>query len=166
MRNGKATDCLDEEAMHDKMHGIKTVNSEQEQYMQTFDFSTIYTDKVLENKVSSLISKMLDRTTAYKAYADLEKLGRETTPYIIMQMDDFRELPVSSISLKNKNRNAFEGVRHIGVKKVTDVLSEILAQLEGKRFSYMANDEKSEEDRKSDIYLWRAWLMKGIPILI
>ena len=115
---------------------------------------------VLANKVSTLISKMLDKQTASKAYADLEQLGRKATPYIIMQMEDFRELPVTSISLKNKNRDAFEGIRHIGVKKVVDVLSEILTQLEGKRFSYIANDEKSDEDRKRDIYAWREWLLK------
>ena len=125
-----------------------------------FDFSTIYTDKVLKNKVSSIISKMLDKEISNKAYADLEKLGTKATPYIIMQMDDFRELPVSSMSLKNKNRHAFEGIRHIGVKKVTDVLSEILTQLEGMRFSYISSAEKSEEDRKRDIYEWRAWLLK------
>ena len=142
--------------MQDRTHGIKSIKP----YVHNFDFSTIYTDKVLENRVSSLISKMLDKKTANKAYADLEKLGREATPYIIMQMEDFRELPVNSISLKNKNIDAFEGIRHIGVKKVADVLSEILTQLEGKYFSYISNDEKSDEDRKRDIYAWREWLLK------
>ena len=156
LREGNATNCLDEDAMQDSTRGIKSMKS----YVLTFDFSTIYRDKVLENKVSLLISKMLDEQTANRAYADLEKLGREATPYIIMQMTDFRQLPVTSISLKNKNRNSFEGIRHIGVKKVADVLSEILAQLEGKRFSYFPYDERSDDDRKRDIYEWREWLLK------
>ena len=138
---------------------VEKKEREPKQNISTFDFSTIYTDKVLKNKVSSLISKMLDKTTANKAYADLEKLGAKATPYIIMQMDDFRELPVTSISLKNRSIDAFEGIRHIGVKKVADVLSEILAQLEGISFSYIPNDVKSDDDRKRDIYEWRAWLM-------
>ena len=99
LREGNATNCLDEDTMQDRTHSIKSIKP----YVDNFDFSTIYTDKVLENRVSSLISKMLDKKTANKAYADLEKLGREATPYIIMQMEDFRELPVTSISLKNKN---------------------------------------------------------------
>lgn len=160
LRVGKATDCLDEDVMQGRTSIMPRVDSEQEQNILTFDFSTIYTDRVLANKVSTLISKMLDKQTASKAYADLEQLGRKATPYIIMQMEDFRELLVISISLKNKNRDAFEGIRHIGVKKVVDVLSEILTQLEGKRFYYIANDEKSDEDRKRDIYAWREWLLK------
>jgi len=126
--------------------------------IENFYFLKKYHNQLLKKKVKDLISQMFELSMARKAYADLENLGKEAIPYIIMQMDDYRKLVLKTISFKNKSRDAFEGVRHIRVETVTDVLSEILTQLEGKRFSYISNYEKSNEDRRKDIYQWKLWL--------
>ena len=126
--------------------------------IENFNFSKKYSNQLIKQKVKNLINLMLKASTARKAYSDLENLGRTATPYIIMEMEDYHELPLKSISLRNKNKDSFEGIRHIKVEVVADVLSEILTQLEGEKFVYVANDEKTNKDRRRDIYQWKLWL--------
>ena len=128
--------------------------------IENYDFSTRFNDISLEKKVKILINNIVKPSQAQKACEGLEKLGHKATPYIIMQMDNFKQLPYNTISFKNKN--AFEAVRHIKVKKVVDVLSEVLSQIEGKVFINISNERKTDLDRKRDIYLWKLWLYKKI----
>ena len=130
--------------------------------IENFDFSKKYNEQLLKKKVKLLINRMLEASTARKAYSDLENLGKKATPYIIMEMNDYRKVAEKTISLKNKNKDSFEGIRHIGVEVVADVLSEILKQVEGKIFSYIPNEQETNEERRKEIYQWKLWLYKKI----
>lgn len=109
-----------------------------------------FDNNAMKNDVKAIIEEMLVPSKAREAYGKLEKLGKKYVPYIVLEMDDFRALPVRSISLRNKSANAFEGIRHIGVEKVTDVLSEILTQLTGHTSHY--GEIQTDEDRIENIY--------------
>jgi hypothetical protein len=117
----------------------------------------IYSDKDFNKKVTLIIEDMLSPKKARNAYKNLEELGDKAVPYIIMNMDDRRELPVKQISLVNKSPNAFEGIRHYGPKQVVDALSAILNQITGESF-FSIHNGSSEEVRTEDVKAWKIWL--------
>ena len=107
-----------------------------------------FDDSRLKNAVRTLISEMLDPNKALNAYVKLEKLGKDAVPYIVLEMNDFRELPVKSILFAK---------RKVTVHQVTDVLSIILTKITGQGFS-LNFDEKSLNEKVYNIYKWRHWI--------
>ena len=128
--------------------------------IEHFNFSKKFNNRKIENRVKMLISEISNTASAQKACEELEAMGSKAVPYIIMNMDNYQKLPYSTISLRNKNPKAFEEYRHIKVKKVSDILSEILSQIEGISFSNKSNDIRTDIDRKKEVYLWKQWLFK------
>ena len=104
-----------------------------------------FNDKRLQNQVHSLITEMLSPNKATRAYVKLEKLGKNAVPYIVLQMDDFRELPVKSLMLNTETE--------VKVQEVTDALSIILTKITGQQFSPNF-DEKSLDEKILTIYRW------------
>ena len=86
-----------------------------------------FNDSRLINRVQTLITEMLDPNKAKNAYAKLGKLGKESVPYIVLQMDDFREVPVKNMSIDNNKK--------IELTYVTDALSVVLTKLMDTQFS-------------------------------
>ncbi len=130
--------------------------------IEHFDFSKKFNNRKIENRVKMLIAEVSNTTTAQKACEELEAMGSKAVPYIIMNMDNYQKLPYSTISLQNKNPKAFEEYRHIRVKRVSDVLSEVLSQITGVVLSSKSNDIKTDIDRKKEVYLWKQWLYKKV----
>ena len=125
------------------------------------DNASSQTDK----RVAKLIEKMLNERTEHRAFADLEALGCPAVPSIIDRMDDRRDLPDNSISLRNKSRQAWESLRHYRVEKVVDALDAILNQMTGESFGYIDTDkdEKTQDaEREKVVRGWREWL-KNTP---
>jgi len=117
-----------------------------------------YTDTRIYNKVKSLIDGMLDEKRVVQSYIELEKLGHTATPYIIMQMDDYRDLSNRSISLPVVN--TFESIAHYSPKKVVDLLSIVLSRIEGKSFSPELANGGSKIQRDNEVKAWITWLYK------
>lgn len=113
----------------------------------------------VDQQVAMLIGKMLSKRTEERAFADLEALGCTAVPAIVKRMDDRRRLPIPAISLENKSRDAFEGLRHYGPEKVVDALAAILHQLTGQDFGFIYNGA-TEEERTRAVNGWRDWLRK------
>ncbi len=103
-----------------------------------------FNDTRLKSHIQTLINEMLDPNKATKAYVELEKLGKESVPYIVLQMDDFRELPVKNMIDYN----------NIKVTYVTDALSVILTKLTTTQISRNIVG-KSLNDKIQNIYQWR-----------
>jgi len=133
--------------------------SKKDDIVQNIDLKQKYSNKNLNGKVKLLIEQLLDPNTQQSAVDKLVNLEPEATAYIIMNMDDYRELPDKTITLVNKSPNAFEAHRFIGVRKVADALSEILTQREGKFFINKSIKDITDNDRKKDIYSWKKWLL-------
>ena len=108
--------------------------------------------------VKLLIKEMLDKKSANQAYIDLEKLGNKAVPYIIMQMNDYRELGQKSISFQNRSLNMFEGIVHYSPQKVIDLLSILLNRIENENFYVELANGGSEIQRKNVIKAWITWL--------
>jgi len=130
----------------------------QNSVVQNFDLKKVYNDQELNRKVKLLIEQLLNKNTQQSAVDSLINLEPSATPYIIMNMDDYRQLPDRTITLVNKSPNAFESHRFAGVRKVTDALSEILSQREGKVFTRLSIDDITDKDRAKDINAWKSWL--------
>ena len=108
-----------------------------------------FNDSRLINRVQTLINEMLDPNKATNAYAKLGKLGKESVPYIVLQMDDFRELPVKNMIVNNNKK--------IEVTYVTDALAVVLTKLTNTQISRNIIGTKVG-DKVSNIYRWRHFI--------
>jgi len=117
-------------------------------------------DKKVYSKVKGYInrsSNILFQANSFKKLLNFEENG---VPYIILHMDNFKKLPINSITLENRNPNAFERYRHYGPELVIDALDAILNQITGEYFGNIVNGEATEEMRLSVLNGWRVYLFK------
>jgi len=113
----------------------------------------------INNKIKKIISNITNRMREQKSLKKLEEFGVTGVPYIILALDDFRELPVKSISLGNKSSDAFEGIRHYGPYLAVDALAAILNQITGEHFGFIYNgDDTTDEQRRRCIKGWYIYL--------
>ncbi len=110
----------------------------------------------LYTKVKQLIDKTTKKDTQMAAFTELENLGPNSVPAIIMLMDDRRDLAVPEISLENPPDN-WEGIRHYGPKKIVDAMDAILNQITNESFGNIHNSG-SERERVEAVNGWRIYL--------
>ena len=108
-------------------------------------------------KVRPLIEAMLSRRTEEKAFADLEVMGKDAVPAMVMFMDDRRKLPIQHIALRNDG--GFEAFRQYGPQVVVDAVAALLNQITGEIFDFISNGA-SERERKEAINAWRIYLYR------
>ena len=120
-------------------------------------------EQSIDRQVAVLIEKMVVEKTEQQAFSNLEALGCTAVPAIIKRMDDRRNLPDPSISLRNKSPDAFEGIRHYGPQVVVDALAAILNQITGRHFGFIYNGA-TEVERTKTIQGWRDFLKKTPPV--
>lgn len=108
-------------------------------------------------KVRPFIEAMLSRRTEEKAFADLEAMGKDAVPAMIMFMDDRRKLPIQHIALRNDG--GFEAFRQYGPQVVVDAVAALLNQITGEIFDFISNGA-SERERKEAINAWRIYLYR------
>jgi hypothetical protein len=93
----------------------------------------------------------------------LEEYGVSGVPYIILGLNDFRKLPVKSISLINDFPDAFEGIRHYSPHLVVDALAAILNQITGVHFGFIYNGNDTTDDQRNQCirgwYIYLYYLM-------
>jgi len=117
-------------------------------------------DKKLYSKVKHYINNTTNILFEHNSFEKLEEMGDIAVPYIILLLDNFKKLPIKSISLRNKNENAFEGYRHYGPELVIDALTAILNQITGEDFGSIYNGEVTQEERILALNGWRIYLYK------
>jgi hypothetical protein len=108
-------------------------------------------------KVRPLIEAMLSRHTEEKAFAELEAMGKDAVPAMIMFMDDRRKLPIQHIALRNDG--GFEAFRQYAPQVVVDALAALLNQTTGEIFGFIFNGA-SERERKEGVDAWRIYLYR------
>lgn len=114
-------------------------------------------EKTIDEQVSALIAKMLNKSTEQQAFHGLEALGCAGVPAMIGQMDDRRTLPDPNITLSNNYPEAFDERRSYEPKVVADALAAILSQITGQDFGFIYNGA-TEPQRKKTIQGWRDYL--------
>lgn len=146
-------------AISDAKNSKEIINEiKHQKYLADQELPSKLNNEKLNNRVKLLIEMMLKKRTAKKAYTELQKIGKEGTPYIIRHMNDYRKLPVQSISLVNTSPNSFEGLRHYSPKVVVDVLSAILSQIEKQSFYPSISNGGSQTQRENEVNAWKIWL--------
>ncbi len=106
-------------------------------------------------EVEDLIHKMSDPKEAEGAYRDLAALGKMAAPAIVLQMENFQELPVQSL-----NTSLDPGIQvTYKPKVVVDALAVTLDQIAGTSFGRIGNGGSARE-REAVIYGWKVWLTK------
>jgi hypothetical protein len=122
-------------------------------------------DNTLNNNIRNIINNITNRRMQQDGFRRLENYGNDGIPYIILFLDDFRQLPIRSISLENNFPGAFEGIRHYGPYLVVDALAAILNQITGESFGSIYNgDDTSDEERRQCINGWYIYLYYLINI--
>ena len=122
--------------------------------------------KTLIASLRAIRADVIGRDAAIKTqqsiFSSLEKLGTAAVPAIVMQMNDFRPLPVSYIKLQNNfGRPGFEAYRQYSPDAVVDALSALLNQITGHDFGYIANGA-SRGKRQAAVNGWRVYASEQI----
>jgi len=125
-------------------------------FVKEYDFSKRYHNEELNSRVKQLIEKALIEGSVKEAYAELKGLDKSYVPYLILNMDDFRKLPYTSLSFINTSPNAFEGIAHYRVEKVVDLLSMITKRISNA--SIYAYQYDNNEQRQHLVQDWKVWL--------
>jgi hypothetical protein len=123
-------------------------------------FENIIIDNNLYNEVNNYIINITNISFEHNSFEKLEDMGKIAVPYIILLLDNFNELPIKSIVLRNKSKNAFEANRQYSPKLVIDALTAILNQITGERFGSIYNGEATQEERILVLKGWRVYLYK------
>lgn len=117
--------------------------------------------------LASRVSRLIDATTKSaraqdEALADLEMLGMPATPYLIGHLNDMRPLAKQELSLENKSKAGFEGMRHYSPDTVHDALSAVLNQITGESFVFVYNGG-SPQQREDNRRKWIEWCQAKFP---
>jgi hypothetical protein len=125
-----------------------------EQLYKNFEINIAVNDVI-----NNIISNMTNRSLELECFERLEEIGEVGVPYIISALNDFRELPIKNISLRNYSKDAFEGIRHYGPHLVVDALTAILNQITGESFGFIYNGkDTTNEERERSIRGWYIYL--------
>ena len=110
----------------------------------------------LYKKVKELIDKTTQKETQMDAFRQLEKLGLDGVPAMIMLMDDRRDLAIPAITFVNPPGH-WDGLRHYGPRKVVDAISAILNEITSQGFGSIYNGA-SERERQEAVNGWKIYL--------
>lgn len=114
----------------------------------------------LLDELGSLGERNLPRDLAKsrqdEVFRELEELGETAVTAMIAAMDDRRPLAVPSISLVNKSKDSFEGLRHYAPRQIVDAMSAILSQITGAPLSRTVNGG-SVRERDAEVASWRIY---------
>jgi hypothetical protein len=148
----------------------KQVRSEillQQKVLGAIEKSIPPVDHALLGKVGKLIDATTRKDTQTDAFRQLEALGWDGVPAMILLMDDRRDLAVPHIELENQPGH-FEGIRQYGPRQVVDAVAAILNQITAENFGFIYSGDVTEEDRMEAVAGWGMYLYhwkksEGVP---
>jgi hypothetical protein len=114
-------------------------------------------DEAMDRKIKRLIDELVIEERETAAFEELSSMGLGAVPYIILHMDDFRELPIKYAMVIDESPDGFEEWFHYGPKTVIDMLNIIVNQLTRTSFGYILNGGTNEE-RQRVLDGWRIYL--------
>ena len=123
-----------------------------------YDFATRYKNGEMYQTVRGLIAKVLNPQTTKEAYAQLQKLPAEYVPYIIMNMNDRRAIPVQLLSFTKDTEHTFESVPHYDVRRVIEVLDLVSKYILKRNMPRPEYTHYHNRMYNSLLKRWRLWL--------
>jgi hypothetical protein len=120
-------------------------------------------DEDLECKIKGLIDDLTIYEKEMVAFDEIIAMGREAVPYIIVYMNDYRELPIKYARLFIDDPDWFEDIIQYSPELVIDTLGVILMGLVQTHFGNTWNNGTNEE-RQRALDGWRIYLyyFKGL----
>lgn len=120
-------------------------------------YESFLRDEDMDRKIKGLIGELVIPEREMAAFDELLKIGKEAVPYIILHMDDYRELPIKYAMVIDDSPDAFEEWVHYGPKLVIDMLGIVLGKLTKASFGFIYNGGTNEE-RQRTLNGWRIYL--------
>jgi hypothetical protein len=111
----------------------------------------------MNRKIKKLIDELVIEEKEIAAFDELLGMGKEAVPYIILHMDDYRELPIKYAMVIDDSPDAFEEWLHYGPKLVIDTLEIVVDKLSKTSFGFIHNGGTNEE-RQRTLNGWRIYL--------
>ncbi len=142
----------------DLISEIETEVMAQEKILRNYKGRPVSSNISDFDKVRTLINYMTIPGNQFYSFAELERMGNEAVPAIIYLMDDYRDLPAHSISLRNNFPDAFEAYRHYGPECIVDALAALLNQITGESSGAFIYNGGSDRERQHTIDFWRIYL--------
>lgn len=120
-------------------------------------YETFLRDEAMDRKIKGLVDELVIEEREMAAFEELLMIGRDAIPYIILCMDDYRELPIKYVRIIDDSPDAWEEWVHYGPKLVIDMLSILSGQLSRASFGFIHNGGTNEE-RQRALDGWRIYL--------
>lgn len=141
----------------------------QQEVLGAFEKFIPRVDRALLEKVRNLIDATTRKDTQMDAFRQLEALGWDGVPAMILLMDDRRDLAIPHIELENQADDHFEGIRQYSPREVVDAVAAILNQITAEDFGSIYNGDGSEQDRMDAVAGWGMYLYywkksAGVPL--
>jgi hypothetical protein len=126
-------------------------------------YESFVRDEIMDHKIKRLIGELIIEQKETAAFEELRMMGRDAVPYIILYMDDYRELPIKNIQLENNCLDAWEDTIYYRPELVIDMLGLILNELTKSNFGQTWADGTNEERQRS-LDGWRIYLYYTYPM--
>jgi hypothetical protein len=120
-------------------------------------YESFLRDEAMDRKIKGLIDELIIEEKEMAAFDELLKIGRNAVPYIILHMDDYRELPIKYARLTNDHPDAWESIVQYRPELIIDTLQIILLDLTGNSFGHTWTDGTNAE-RQRALDGWRVFL--------
>jgi hypothetical protein len=114
-------------------------------------------DETMNRKIKRIIDELVIEEREMAAFDELLAMGREAVPYIILHMDDYRELPIKYARVEINDPDWWESMAQYSPKLVIDTLEIVLTGLTKVNFGYTWNGGINEERRRI-LDGWRIYL--------
>jgi hypothetical protein len=108
----------------------------QQKTLDAFEKLVPPVDQALLEKVRKLIDATTRKESQMDAFRQLETLGWNGVPAMILLMDDRRDLAVPHIELENPPGH-FEGIRQYSPQEVMDAVAAILNKITAENFGFI-----------------------------
>jgi hypothetical protein len=114
-------------------------------------------DESMNRRVKRLIDELAIEERELTAFDELRMIGMEAVPYIILHMDDYRELSIKHAEVEIIYPDTWESIAYYGPELVIDMLGIILGRPTMNNFGHTWSDGTNEE-RQRMLDGWRIYL--------
>jgi hypothetical protein len=139
-----------EETFNDILEQMKF----QEMVLREKLYANFSIDEGMKEKVAGIIAG-LAASRAQEAVFELEELGAEAVPYIILLLENYARIPGPGLSFKLTYPEAWEGRDHRRPKRIIDALVDILPN---SAHVYIYFDYNWANDEEQKLACWRMYL--------
>jgi hypothetical protein len=116
-------------------------------------------DESMDRGIKGRIDELTNVEREFFAFDEIIIIGEDAVPYIILNMEDYRELPIKYACINDDSPDAWEAIKQYGPSLVIDMLSIALYSITKVDFKNIFNGYSvRNEDRQRALDGWRIYL--------